>query len=186
VKRIKLGAIPPLFAAHTLEAITPDPARHAKQAAMFGLMRDEPQASYVLCGKHGCGKTLAGWLLYRQAVEAGKRAVGVTCSELLRQFRDWQFDSEKLPVVTPTDLRSNDSWFVLLDEIDKAKPSEFAAEQLFELVDAAYAYQQQIVITSNTPIEGLAAHWSRHAPTMGSAIVRRLMEHEGAILVDLF
>ena len=113
-------------------------------------------------------------------------ACGVSCAELMRQFRAWEFDAEKLPIVTPADLRSDERRFVFIDELDKARPSEYAAEQLFELIDAAYSHDQQIVITSNTPLDGLAEHWSRNAATIGASIVRRLMDMSGAILVDMF
>jgi len=186
IKARKLAAIPPKFAAFTLGTITPDAKRHAKQAALLDTMRAEPSASYVLCGRNGCGKTLFGWLLYRAAVEREMLASGVSCAELMRQFRAWEFDAEKLPIVTPADLRSDERRFVFIDELDKARPSEYAAEQLFELVDAAYSHDQQLVITSNTPLDGLAEHWSRNAATIGASIVRRLMDMSGAILVDMF
>ena len=186
IKRIKLAAIPPLFAGLSLETIAPDANRHRSQAALIQAMRDEPYGSFILCGRNGCGKTTFGWLLYRAAVEREQPATGVTCAELMHQFRDWQFSDDKVPSITPDMLRTNERRFLFIDEIDKPKPSEFAAEQLFELIDAAYAYRHQLVITSNTPLDGLAAHWSRNAVTIGASIVRRLMEIDSAILADMF
>jgi DNA replication protein DnaC len=186
IKRIKLAAIPPLFAEFSLDTIKADPARHPRQVALFDAMRAEPQASYVLCGRNGSGKTLAGWMLYRAAVDRETLATGLTCADLMRQFRDWEFDSEKLPAISPADLRSNEKRFLFLDEIDKVKPTEFAANQLFEVVNEAYNYRHQLVVTSNTPLAGLVKHWSREAVTIGSAIAGRLQELEGGILADMF
>lgn len=185
IRRIKLAAIPPHYRWARLETVEADQARHPDQAELFEAMRAKPTASFVLCGANGCGKTLAGWLLYRYAVEHDTPAVGVSCSDLVGQFRAWQFDDLRVPLIEPGDLRTEAKRFLFVDELDKARPTEFAAEVLFELFDAAYSYEQQIVVTSNTPLEGLAAHWSRNSVTVGVSIVRRLMEIENGFLVNL-
>ena len=186
IRQIKLATIPPLYRMASIATAVADPNRHKVQPTLFEMLRGRPDASYVLCGSNGSGKTMAGWMLYRWAVEHDKPAVGLTCAELVAQYRAWQFDAEKVPVIEPGDLKTGEKRLLFLDELDKARPTEFAAETLFHLFDAAYSYQHQIVVTSNTPLEGLAEHWSRNAITIGPSIVRRLMEIHNGILVDMF
>lgn len=186
VKARKLAAIPKEYRDKWLAKTEPDTSRHETQPALWQAMRENPQGSYVLCGKNGCGKTLAGWMLYREAVEAERLATGLGCVELVDQFRQWQFDEYKLPAITPFELKSGERRMIFIDEIDKARPSEFAAETLFQLFDAIYANHHQLVVTSNTPLAGLADHWARGGVTMGPSIVRRLMDGHDAVLVEMY
>jgi DNA replication protein DnaC len=65
---------------------------------------------------------------------------------------------------------------VFIDEIEKARATEFAAESLFALVDNCYRYKHQLVITSNLGVQRLKDHWDRLDGTYGKSIVRRLLD----------
>ena len=186
IKRLALAQIPPLYQGLSLATVRPDTDRHALQGDLFDALRTAPEASYLLFGRNGCGKTLAGWLLYRSAIEAGRSATALSCSDLVLQFRAWEFDPDKIPAVQPDDLKTGERRLLFLDEIDKARPTEFAGETLFRLLDAAYTHRQQVVVTSNTPLNDLAAHWSRNNVSIGPSLVRRLMEMDAALLVEMF
>lgn len=186
IRRFKLNSIPPLYRFASLVTAQPDLKRHPAQAEILAEMQANPTASYVLCGENDCGKTMMGWMLYRAAVERDVPAVGITCSELVSQFREWQFDANKMPVIEPDDLRSEQRRFLFIDELDKARPTEFVGEMLFSLIDAAYSYQHQLVVASNLTLENLSSHWSRHSVSVGPSIVRRLMQVDGCVLVGMF
>jgi DNA replication protein DnaC len=182
-----LDRIPTIYRRFTLENALADPARHPSQALVLAAMRKQPETSFAFFGANGCGKSLFGWLLYRKAIESNRYAVGMPLADLLQQFRAWEKDPDKLPAITPGDLQqSNRRYLIFLDEVEKARPSEFSAEMLFRLVDAAYSYDHQLVIASNHRPEQLSAHWAANGETYGPSIVRRILEMENGIEVPMF
>ena len=187
ILRRGLDRIPGMYARLSLEAITANAAKHPLQADVIATMRAHPESSFAFFGRNGCGKSLFGWLLYRKAIEAGRSAFGMPLSELLAQYRAFEKDNDKLADVMPADLRQNKRrYLIFLDEIEKARPSEFAGEMLFRLIDAAYSFNHQLIVTTNTTAERLSAHWSENGDTYGSSIVRRIMEMEDGYEVPMF
>lgn len=181
-----LKRIPPEYRRFTLENILPDITRHEMQTVLLAAVKDDPAQSLLLSGRVGCGKSLVGWLLYRHAIEADRPVVALPLAELLAQFRRYECGGE-LPVITAESLRSDKQrWFVFLDEFEKARPSEFACEQLFLLLDAIYTYRHQLVITANVDKDGLRAHWSQTSEQYGVSIMRRLLELDGITRVEMF
>ena len=181
-----LGRIPPVYRPLRLATIEPDANRHALQPAIISAMRITPQKSFAFYGANGCGKTLFSWLLYRDAVDRNQMAVGLTLAVLLEQFRAYERDPDKLADIMPFDLRQDSrKYFVFLDELDKARPSEFSAEMLFLLMDAIVNYGHQVVVTSNLLPCDLSAHWSRNGDTYGPSILRRIREIADGVEVEM-
>jgi DNA replication protein DnaC len=77
--------------------------------------------------------------------------------------------------------RPHNRWFLFLDEFEKARPTEFAAEQLFGLLDAAMSFKHQLIITSNLKTDELRQHWSRASEVYGTSIMTRV---QMCILID--
>jgi DNA replication protein DnaC len=61
-----------------------------------------------------------------------------------------------------------------LDDLDKARPSEYAAEQLFAAVDNAYSRRTPLVVTANLSPREIAG---RFDGPLGESIADRLREH---------
>lgn len=61
---------------------------------------------------------------------------------------------------------------LVLDDIDKARASEFAAEQLYLAVDTRYTADASLLVTSNLPVSALA---ERFGENYGEAIASRLV-----------
>lgn len=182
-----LDRVPPEYREIDLATVRPDNSRHAKQAALLDALRTDPTGSYALTGRVGCGKSLFGWLLYKQAAMSGRPVVAMPLAELLMEYRRYELGSENVPTVTYDDLRTDKKrYFLFLDEFDKARPSEFAGEQLFLLIDTVYTYRHQLVVTSNLTTDDLRAHWSRASEQYGVSIMRRLLEMEGMTRVEMF
>lgn len=180
-----LDRIPPAYRQLRLATVEGLDERHGKQGEVLERMRQAPRDSYLFCGRNGAGKSLFGWLLYRQALEDGRPVVALPAAELLAQFRRWELHQEP-PAIDAEGLRNDRAWFVFLDEFDKARPTEFAAESMFALLDAIYSYQHQLVISSNLDPRQLRDHWSRSEISYGSSIMRRLFELENSCLVQMF
>jgi IstB-like ATP binding protein len=182
IVRNALLQIPPRFGNPKLSRLVPDPNRHPRQSLVISTLKLNPDRSYLLCGENGTGKTHFAWALYRHALAKGRRVIGCSVRELLEDYRKavtsggTETDATIFrPRVLPDDLKVRGiDWTILLDEFEKARPSEFAVEMLFALLDAAYQFQHQLILTSNFSVDKLIAHWGRLDEVWGKFIVRRL------------
>lgn len=182
-----LERIPAEYRSMDLATIKPDARRHPEQASLLPALQAAPDTSVLLCGRVGCGKSLFGWMLYKRAVEEGRPAVAAPLAELMGEFRRYECGDDKLPSVVSSDLREDRRrWLIFLDEFDKARPSEFATEQLFLLMDAIYAGRHQLVVTSNLGKDALREHWSRASEQYGVSIMRRMLELDGMARKEMF
>lgn len=187
VRRKKLALIPPAFAGLTLDTIKPNPAKHPRQVEALTQLQTEREGNFYLAGRFGSGKTLMMWLLYREAVMRDQRVVFATLTELLNEYKKYIQDSmagnpPTAPRIVAEDLRqSHTKYAVFLDDIDKAKPTEYAAEQLFELSNAICDFRHQIVLTTNLTVTKLRDHFNKADERFGGAIVRRLVENSKRI-----
>lgn len=180
--RAQLARIPPVFNNPRLSRLRPRPDLHPKQVEAITFIRANPDASYLFVGKNGTGKSHIAWAIYRHAVAQRRSIAACTVRDLLADFRRVEVgvpDGETLksPRVTADDLRRSERpWLLYLDEFEKARPSEFASEQLFNLLDAARSFQHQIVVTSNMSAAELRSHWSRVDEIWGNSIMTRLQD----------
>lgn len=191
IRAKRLARIPPKFAGFHLAALAPNVEAHPLQAEIVPFIRANPESSYVLAGRFGSGKSLMMWLLYRNAIKQTPRKVVVcTLSELLEEFRGFiqssvRNETPKLPSLCAAELRQTETpYSIFLDDIDKARPTEYAAEQFFEIVNAIYEYQHQLVVTTNLRVRDLSSHFDRADERFGGAIVRRLVDN--AKVVEMF
>jgi DNA replication protein DnaC len=191
IRASRLSKIPPKFAGHHLSTLEPNTAIHPLQAEIVPFMKANPDHSYLLAGKFGSGKSLMMWMLYRHAIKQTPRKVVVcTLAELLAEFRAFiqssvNHDTPSLPRLCAAELRQSETpYSVFLDDIDKARPTEYAAEQFFEIVNAIYEFQHQLVVTTNLRVRELADHFDRADDRFGGAIVRRLVDN--ARIVEMF
>lgn len=190
IRRKKLSIIPEKFSTATIENIQPKTEIHPKQAEFIPVMKANPRSSFFLAGGYGKGKTYMMWALYRKAAMSDRKTVICSLTELLNEYRAFiQASSDeakrKYPRISADELRQNHTKYsIFLDDIDKARPTEYAAEQFFELVDAVYAYGHQIVVTTNLSVENLVLHFGRADERFGGSIVRRLTD--GAIICEMF
>ena len=177
-RRARLALVPPQFNAPRLYRLKPDPRRHPNQAKAIAAMQANPERSYLLLGKNYTGKSHLAWALYRHAVYQERTAVACLLRELMADFRRAEVpegDTVPTPRVTSAALRrAKRPWFLMFQEFEKARPSEFASEMLFDVLDTARDYGHQIVITSNMKAKELTAHWSRIDKVYGESIMTRL------------
>jgi DNA replication protein DnaC len=166
---------------------------HPNQVALVAAIKRDPLSPFLLCGRNGVGKTRMGYALYRNAATMGRRAVAITVRALLDQYRKCEFPERDdsgmakffRAAVTADDLRivSGPKWTLFLEEMDKASASEYGAQELFELLNAARDYGHQLVVTTNLNVDELSAHWSKMSRTYGPSIIERLRD---CALVELF
>lgn len=177
----RLAKIPPRFSGVRLADIQP----RKGQEDIVRFAQANPQNSFFLAGKFGSGKSMLMWALYREAIERNQpKIVTCTLAELLNEYRAF-INGAPPPRLNATELKQNHTRYsIFFDDIDKAKPTEYAAEQFFEIVNAIYEYGHQIVTTTNLGVAQLVDHFDRADERFGGAIVRRLVDN--AKIVELF
>lgn len=186
-----LANIPHKFATSCLGSLIPDASVHPKQASILSALRAEPEGSYFFAGRPGKGKTMFMWALYRHAVETGTRTVAVySLSDLLEEYRQVFRSLEmnempRIPKLLPENLQQNKrKYAVFLDDIDKANATDYAAEQVYRLVNAIYEYGHQIVVTTNKSEQQLIDQYNKRDDSRGEPIVRRLID--GSTVIEMY
>lgn len=151
-------------------------ARNAKAIEMARAWRDGELTGLLLTGPVGTGKTsiaaAAVWerQLTRKAVWA---SVPVMLANALRAFDDAD-RAASVDVITRAGALS-------LDDLDKVKPSEWAAAQLFAAIDTRVAAGQPLLATMNLSPGALGAKLGEE---FGEAIASRLIGYCDIVVVD--
>ncbi len=172
----QLAKIPERFRSLRLETMKPDPSLHLKQQVALEALRGDPESSWILAGDFRTGKSAFMWALYAAAVERRTHTVACTLTELLDEYKVTFTDPEKKPRLTSVELRQGTRYSIFLDDIDKARPTEYTAEQFFDLVNTVYEHKHQLVVTTNLSTDELQKHFDRADLRFGGAIVRRLVD----------
>lgn len=160
-----------------LEELRPSPNSFApigRQAKIIGGIQSQPRGSYFLLGPTGVGKTHLLWALYRWAIEHGaNRVYPAHMPTLALEWHDWVMgNNDRRPVVMREDiLRDVDMGrvpHVFLDEVDKAKASDFVRGRVHGLIDAlTLCPRAQLVLASNMTREEFGEAW-------GGDVLRRI------------
>jgi DNA replication protein DnaC len=70
---------------------------------------------------------------------------------------------------------------MVLDDIDKGRPTEYGAEQIFLAVDQRVTHGSSLLVTTNLGLDELRDRWPE---TYGPAIVSRLVGHCELVRID--
>lgn len=151
--------------------------RLALSAALHFLDDAAPRRSLFIVGDIGCGKTFLASCMARDKHRRGRSVrwarVGDILADIRRSFNSRE-DSDPL-------ARYKQTACLVLDDLGKERPTEWAVEQLFSLIDSRYNAGLPLIVTSNYGGADLvrrltpATAWDEKGdPTTGRAIVDRL------------
>jgi DNA replication protein DnaC len=186
----RLSVVPQEFLGLTLTALIPDAERHPDQPAAIKQIKENPEISYGICGTFGAGKSRLLWSLFqRAALECERVAAGTLDSFVTDHKNAIQAsmrgdENYKLKLSIEELTQNHTKYAVFLDDIDKIKPTEYAGNIVFQMLDAIKSYGHQLVWTSNKTPEELRALFDRVDPDYGGAIQRRLTD--GVFLIEMF
>lgn len=160
-------------------------------AVAFGaalVAKKRPQSLYVV-GDIGAGKTFLCSCLCTDLVRKGQRVVWRNMSEVLREIRA-SFDRRDIQesevikgFISPQVL--------VLDDLGKERPTEWAVEQLFAIVNARYDEGKALIVTTNYGSEELARRLTPRPDANGyaddttaKAIVDRLRGMSNRVILE--
>ncbi|MHA2642855.1 MAG: DnaA ATPase domain-containing protein [bacterium JZ-2024 1] len=169
----RLMKIPERFREASLEADS-SCSPHPRFCWAAEILKREPLGSYALTGRFGSGKTYLLYALYRVVSSDPKRKIFLfRLGELIDSLRRSVSDPEYVSPIQPELLQTQEPMSLFLDDIDKCRPTSFAAERLYSIVNLFYERNQQVVVTSNLSLKDLAQFWNG-IDSIGGAIARRL------------
>ncbi|MBX6361927.1 MAG: ATP-binding protein [Acidobacterium ailaaui] len=198
----ELDTIPERFAEARLDTLAWSPKSklpREQQETIIEFVKKHPEDSFLLMGEPGTGKTHISIALYCAALEKSMREQflrgdiqsqvwRISATVLLQQHIAWdtrnihdENSATPSPVVTERMITAaaqkgyRPSLF--LDEIDKIVPSDYKLSRLFEIIDAVYAHNGQVVATSNKTVNQLASKWGADE---AESILRRISNGERA------
>ena len=130
-------------------------------------------------GDPGTGKTMLAYLISRAAMNAGKTVAVYSFPRLLAAIRDTYQDDfgdgygAFLDRLIEVDL-------LQLDDLGAERPSDWASEQIFLLIDGRYEAKRSVVYTTNLPLPGgdseTASREESLSDRIGARVASRLSE----------
>lgn len=177
-----LGIIPVRYKSAVLADLQPRVDRHPKQPEVVAYMKAHPEANYFICGKPNSGKTHLYWSLYQAAAVAGRLVFASKLFDLIEAIKAQIFDS-KLPSPLPS-MGGSERMGIFLEDVNKARPTEFVGERLFNFLDDVYNNKHQLVVTSQLAPADLVKYFDRGEEIKtvdGAALVRRMANEETTI-----
>lgn len=160
------------FERFDLTVYPPEDRRYMESVARFckefaaGVVRGSQEESLLLVGNVGLGKTYLASAVGNAVLEAGKTVVYLTFSEFLDLIRLHKFDDQEAYMAGLQRLYDAD--LIILDDLGAEKVTEFAAQELFSLINARMNRRRPMVVSSNLEPESFEE-------TYGARIASRLL-----------
>ncbi len=147
----KLAVIPTRFLSSSFENYYP---KNANQTKALELLQENPSGSYFLHGPYGCGKTHLLYAQYRRLVLSGIHCHVRTSTELLSELQRMEFNPDYCSPVFLS-CHSTKKYYLLWDDVDKFKMTDFRSQGLFDLIDTIYRNGHSLTLTSNFTLKEL-------------------------------
>lgn len=160
------------FERFDLSVYPPDDRRYMEHLQRFckefaaGVVRGSQEESLLLVGNVGLGKTYLASAVGNAVLETGKTVVYLTFGEFLDLIRLHKFDDQEAYMAGIQRLYDAD--LIILDDLGAEKVTEFAAQELFSLINARMNRRRPMVVSSNLEPESFEE-------TYGDRIASRLL-----------
>lgn len=169
---------------------TPNEQAAYDAAVQFGrTICDGQSASLYIAGPIGTGKTMLASCLACDLIRKGRSVRWSNVGDLLRTLRATFNDRERNEEHVIAEFAS--APILVLDDLGKERPTEWAAEQLFALFNRRYDYNRPTIVTTNYSGADLVKRLTpRPDPsgyaddTTAQAIVDRLRGTAQTIILD--
>jgi DNA replication protein DnaC len=172
-RRLDRADLPALLSAIDLDTLDPDGCEDAIASARYWAMMG---GGLLLTGPYGVGKTTiaAGALRLRLEKAHGRWLSAPLMMARLGSGLDSRERHQVLATLTGSSA-------LVLDDLDKTRPTEYGAEQIFLAVDGSVTSGRPLLVTTNLGLGQLAAKWP--AP-FGEAIASRLAGYCKVVAVE--
>jgi|SRR5208282_3402948 len=171
VERLWKCTIPERYQNVRLNTLEPTAKSHMpeeKQKVIIDIMRNAPNDGYCLLGPQGWSKSTFLYALYRRALFTNAYDIaGPNCrlyrlhpvvyceaKELMDRIQAWKIGDADAPEVTAKKIERlkvdhGITTHLFLDEFEKVKKSEFRMAEMYDIINACYKHNAQLVIAGN-------------------------------------
>jgi DNA replication protein DnaC len=173
LNRIASAGVPP-----ALRRLTPLADVDEEVATAVGRWVNGQVSGLVLSGPVGVGKTtLAASAFCQRMWIDGGRGSWRSLPTLMAHLNAGFGTAEQEEAIKVIDGRG----MLALDDLDKSRPNELAAERVFAAIDNTITNQHPLLVTTNATLPQLAAHWP---PEWGKPIVSRLKGYCQVVVLE--
>ena len=167
IVRAKLDAIPKRFEDSRLTNYVP---MDSKQQAVLDTVAKDFTKNFFFHGNYGRGKTHLAVAQYVELVKIERPCCFISIHDLVSELRRSEMDPDYFCTVRQR-VRHEKQFHVIVDDLDKFKPTDFRFEALYDFFNKIYANKLGLTITSNYSLQQLA-----EANLLDGAILRRIDE----------
>lgn len=186
---------PARYQAITLETLEPRPDLHPEQAKVIEYIRANPFVNYYFCGEGDTGKSHFMWALYDHALVNGREVIISSLYDIVAAAKQMfsSPDTRAPQIIAALEALNRPNadqvpYSIFIDDVDKARPTEYVAELFFNYIDRIYRNKHQLVVTSQLDPEArvkgrasLIEHFEAADPRYARVLVRRMCNDETAI-----
>jgi DNA replication protein DnaC len=162
-RRVKASDLPPAFLKIDLDRLDQNGCADAIASARYWALRG---GGLLFTGRFGVGKSTVAAGALRLLLES--KPGRWTSAPLLMAHLGSGFDSPQRARAMQTLQRTS---ALVLDDLDKTRPTEYGAEQIFLAIDQAVTSERPLLVTTNLGLAQLAQKWPE---PFGEAIASRL------------
>jgi hypothetical protein len=171
IEKIWRLKVPERYQSVRLKSLTPSPKSHMpedKQKVIIGSMQKAPAAGYAFLSPQGWSKSTFLYALYRRALVDNAWDVAMNpiasrglhpvafyeAKELMDRIQQWKIGEADAPMVTAKKIERlkvdhGITTHLFLDEFEKVKKSEFRMAEMYDIINACYKHNAQLVIAGN-------------------------------------
>ena len=131
---------------------------------------------YYIDGPQGTGKTHLAYSVARICIGRGIRTACISSTALMEAYRNRSKDDADLT------RRLMACKLLVIDDLGKESPTQYACERLFEIIDTRYNYMRPVIVTSNYSRGEIARKLTEG--DVGKSIASRLSEMTQRIHID--
>jgi len=171
IEEIWRRKVPERYQSVRLKSLTPSPKSHMpedKQRVIIEIMQKAPAAGYAFLSPQGWSKSTFLYALYRRALLDNAWDVAMDpirhrglhpvvfyeAKELMDRIQAWKVGDADAPEVTAKRIERlkvdhGITTHLFLDEFEKVKKSEFRMAEMYDIINACYKHNAQLVIAGN-------------------------------------
>lgn len=131
---------------------------------------------FYLDGPQGTGKTHLAYSVARICIDRGIKTACVSSTALMEAYRNRNREDAELT------RRLKACKLLVIDDLGKESPTQYACERLFEIIDTRYNSMRPIIVTSNYSRGEIARKLTEG--DVGKSIASRLSEMTQRIHID--
>ena len=131
---------------------------------------------YYIDGTQGTGKTHLAYSVARICVGRGIKTACISSTALMEAYRNRSRDD------ADTTRRLTACKLLVIDDLGKESPTQYACERLFEIIDSRYNSMRPVIVTSNYSRGEIARKLTEG--DVGKSIASRLNEMTQRIRMD--